>query len=85
MALSATLGRMHLTPERLEVRAVVSLDRDEGGYRVTSVDLQVKGQVPDIDQQTFESAAQKAEEGCPISNALRGNVKITVHPTLDKS
>jgi osmotically inducible protein OsmC len=44
--------------------------------------LSVRGDVPGMDQAAFEQAAQEGEEGCPISNALRGNVEITVSATL---
>jgi lipoyl-dependent peroxiredoxin len=39
--------------------------------------------VPGLDGEGFKAAAQEAEKGCPISNALRGSVPITVTATLE--
>lgn len=83
MAFSATLGRQASAPDRLEVTATVSLDPKEGGgFQVTGSALVVTGTVSDIDQATFQQLAEAAEQGCPISNALRGNVPISVTATL---
>jgi osmotically inducible protein OsmC len=45
--------------------------------------LDVRGKVPGLDQAGFEKAAQQAGEGCPVSNALRNNVAITVNAQLE--
>jgi osmotically inducible protein OsmC len=45
--------------------------------------LDVRGKVPGLDQATFEKVAQQAEQGCPISNALRNNVQIHVKASLE--
>jgi osmotically inducible protein OsmC len=83
MAFSATLGRGGTPPERLHVTAVVSLNpREGGGFQVTDSALTVRGTVPGLDQAGFQAAAETAEQGCPISNAIRGNVAITVAATL---
>jgi osmotically inducible protein OsmC len=83
MAFSATLGRGETPPERLHVTAVVSLNPKEGGgFKVTDSRLEVSGVVPGLDQAGFQAAAEKAEQGCPISNAIRNNVNITVTATL---
>ncbi len=83
MAFSATLGRRGSPPERLQVTAVASLDRMEQGFKVTAMDLTVRGRVPGLDQAAFEEAARAAEQSCPISNALRGNVEIRLNATLE--
>jgi osmotically inducible protein OsmC len=83
MAFSATLGRDGNPPERLHVTAVVSLNPKEGGgFQVTDSALTVTGKVPGLDQDGFQAAAEAADQGCPISNAIRGNVAITVKATL---
>jgi lipoyl-dependent peroxiredoxin len=84
MAFSATLGRGNTPPERLDVTATVSLDAKQGGgFEVTSSALEVRGVVPGLDQDAFQAAAEEAEKGCPISNALRNNLRITVKATLE--
>ena len=83
MAFSATLGRGDTPPERLHVVATVSLNPKEGGgFQVTDSKLEVTGVVPGLDQAGFQAAAETAEQGCPISNAIRNNVAITVTATL---
>ena len=42
--------------------------------------LDVHGRVPGLDAEGFQNAA---EQGCPVSNALRGNVDIQVNASLD--
>jgi len=82
MALSGALGRMQKPPERLEVRATATFDKVGEAWKVTTMELAVTGEVPGITPAEFETAAQGAGQGCPISGALKGNVAITVHATL---
>ena len=84
MAFSATLGRGGTPPERLHVTATVSLNPKEGGgFEVTDSLLEVTGVVPGMDQAGFQEAAERGEQGCPISNAIRNNVRIAVVATLE--
>jgi lipoyl-dependent peroxiredoxin len=84
MAFSNTLTQAGNEPERLHVTSTVSLDPKEGGgVAVTSSVLEVIGRVPGLDQAGFQAAADQAELGCPISNAIRGNVSVTVTATLE--
>ena len=83
MAFSATLARGDTPPDRLHVTCTVSLNPKEGGgFRVTDSKLEVDGVVPGLDQAGFQAAAETAEQGCPISNAIRNNVAISVTATL---
>ena len=52
------------------------------GFRITKMHLEVRGQVPGLDQAGFEAAAQKAKEGCPVSQALKGNVQMELDARL---
>jgi osmotically inducible protein OsmC len=49
---------------------------------VTSSELDVKGEVPGADAAKFTQAAEGARDNCPISRALKGNVKLSVKATL---
>jgi len=80
MALSNVLAEGDTPPERLEITAVCTFDVDN--VKVSSVDLDIRGHVPGIDAENFRSAVEQAEEDCPVSNALRGNVEIRVNATL---
>ena len=83
MALSAGLGRAGTPPSKLEVSATVTFEQVEGGFKVASSALAVKGTVPGIDAAAFTAAAEGAKDGCPISGALKGNVELSVEATLE--
>lgn len=81
MALSNTLAEKDTPPERLEVDAVCTLDDEQ--LKITAVELNVRGTVPGIGEEDFENAAREAEQICPVSNALRGNVDIQLQTSLE--
>ena len=82
MAFSNTLAQAGKPPEQLTVSAVCSLDRTDTGLKISTMALDVRGKVPGITQEQFSELAQKAEQGCPVSNALRNNVQISVNAQL---
>jgi lipoyl-dependent peroxiredoxin len=83
MAFSARLGKNGTPAENLDVRAEVTFDQLESGWKVAASKLIVKGTVPGIDKATFERLADDAKENCPISVALHGNVNLSVEATLE--
>jgi osmotically inducible protein OsmC len=84
MALSGTLAADGHAPQSVNVTAKVGFGpKPGGGMMVTYSRLSVRGKVPGIDQATFEEEAKKGEQGCPVSNALRNNVEISVEATLE--
>ena len=84
MAFSNTLNGAGTPPERLNVTATCALDRVDGKMKIVSMDLNVQGVVPGKTQAEFEELAKTAEQGCPVSNALRGNVEIRLTATLER-
>ncbi len=74
MALSNELSSRGSDPKQLHVDATLSF---EDG-KVTTMALGVDADVPGLDEQGFKEALAAAEESCPVSNALRGNVEIKV-------
>ena len=80
MALSNTLAKAGNKPDQLEITAKAALDLGAG--KITTVDLDVQGTVPGLDQSGFEEAAREAETKCPVSNALRNNVDIRLNASL---
>jgi osmotically inducible protein OsmC len=82
MALSNTLATGGHAPEKLDVEAVATFEKVEAGWRLTKMALSVTGSVPGINAQEFTASAAAAKEGCPVSNALKGNVEITAEATL---
>ncbi len=82
MAFSAGLGRNGTPPDRLTVQAVATFDKVGDGWKVTTMELSVQGQVPKITREKFEELAKAAKDGCPISGALKGNVDIRLTTQL---
>ena len=82
MALSAGLARAGTKPNRLEVRSRVTFDKVGDNWTVVSSELEVRGDVPGADAAKFTQAAEDAKENCPISRALKGNVKLSVKANL---
>ena len=81
MALSNTLAEKGTPPERLTVDAVCTLD--DQTLKITTMNLDVLGEVPDIGDEEFEDATREADQICPVTNALRGNVEIQLNARLD--
>jgi lipoyl-dependent peroxiredoxin len=82
MAFANTLNQRGSPPQRLSVVADCTFEQTDAGFKVSHVALTVEGQVSGITQEQFAEAARAAEAGCPVSNALRGNVDITVEARL---
>jgi lipoyl-dependent peroxiredoxin len=82
MALSNVLAGAGNTAERLDVTAEATFEKVEAGWRLTKMALSVTGSVPGMSAEAFAENAAKAKDGCPVSNALKGNVEITAEATL---
>jgi osmotically inducible protein OsmC len=80
MALSHGLAQAGHAPERLEVSAETTFVPGQG---ITHVDLHVRGHVPGVDDAAFLAAASDAKANCPVSQALRGNVDISLDAALE--
>ncbi|HWO69345.1 MAG TPA: OsmC family peroxiredoxin [Actinomycetota bacterium] len=83
MALANELAKAGHPAERLDVRATASFEKTDGGWRVTTMRLEVTGRVPGADEAGFGRAAEAASVGCPISRALEGNVRIELSAKLE--
>ena len=70
MALSGALTRAGFTPTRIHTTARVHIENTGGGFSITKIELNTEGEVPGIDQATFEEHANGAKENCPVSRAL---------------
>jgi lipoyl-dependent peroxiredoxin len=82
MAFSARLAKNGTPPTQLDVKAEVTFDNASGGWKVTTSKLTVVGDVPGIDEATFVALAEDAKDNCPISQAIKGNVEVSVTATL---
>jgi lipoyl-dependent peroxiredoxin len=82
MALAAGLAREGTPPQRLETEATTAFDKVGEGFKLTSIRLTIRGQVEGLDEDAFRAAAEGAKENCPVSQALKGNVEISLDATL---
>jgi len=79
MALSHALAGAGTPPERLSVSATVTFVPGTG---ITKSVLDVEGSVPGVDEDGFREAAENAKDNCPVSQALKGNVELSVSARL---
>jgi lipoyl-dependent peroxiredoxin len=77
MALSAQLGNAGITPESIETTAAVTLEKLEAGFTITKVHLDVSAKIPGADAAAFQTAAQNAKAGCPVSRLLKAEITMT--------
>ncbi|MGE3707122.1 MAG: OsmC family peroxiredoxin [Vicinamibacterales bacterium] len=79
MALNGTLGRKSASADRTVVTATISADRGDAGIKIVSSKLTVTAYgLKGIAPADFQAVAQEAEGRCPVSNAYRGTMQITV-------
>lgn len=79
MVLTNTIGKQGGTATKVRVTATVTADKSDAGIKVTASHLKavVEG-LQGIDRGKIDELAKGAEKGCPISNAIRGALAITV-------
>jgi osmotically inducible protein OsmC len=79
MALSNTLAKNETPPGTLDVEATATFVPGEG---ITGMEISVTAHVEGIDENKFQELAEAAKNGCPVSQALAGNVPISLSATL---
>ncbi len=82
MAFSSRLAKNNTPATKLTVRALITFDKGDAGWKIARSDLTVRGDVPGIDQATFVELAEDARDNCPVSVALKGNVELGVDAQL---
>jgi osmotically inducible protein OsmC len=83
MALSAELEKRRTPATRIQTNAACTVEKAGDGFKITRMQLQVRGKVPGLDQSGFAQAAEAAKNGCPVSNALKGNVQFDLDAKLE--
>jgi osmotically inducible protein OsmC len=68
-------------PTKLETLATVSMDKQDIGWTIVGIHLEITGSVPGITADEFQTFAENAKKGCPISRALSA-VPITLTATF---
>ena len=76
MALSHNLGEAGIKPEKIDTGATVTLEKQEGGFSITHVHLDVTVKAPGADRAKVIAAAEKAKTNCPLSKVLRAEISM---------
>jgi len=79
MALSLMLGEAGYTPESIDTVAVVSLEKVDGGFAISQVDLKSQVKLAGIEAETFDKIIQQAKAGCPVSKLLKAKITLDYH------
>lgn len=79
MAFSGQLEKAGLKPERISTTAVVSLEVGPAGASIPAVHLSVSAKVPGASREAFETAANNAKTGCPVSKLLNASITMDAH------
>jgi len=82
LPLSAELEKAGTPATRITTTASATSTKVTNGFRITRMRLEVRGEVPGVDQAAFAKAAEAAKEGCPVSQALKGNVPFELDARL---
>jgi lipoyl-dependent peroxiredoxin len=83
MALAGILEQGGTPPTRVETTARCTVDKAGEGFKIATMALSVRGKVAGLDQAKFAKAAEAAKDGCPVSGALKGNVRLTLDAKLE--
>jgi osmotically inducible protein OsmC len=73
-------GAGHIA-EKVETTAHVRVEPADGGFAITKSELKTTAVVPGISAEDFQSIAEGAKQGCPVSKALTG-VDISLEAEL---
>jgi lipoyl-dependent peroxiredoxin len=82
MALAHALAEGGTPAQQLESEATATFDQVGDGFRMTTMRIQVRGQVDGVDEDGFRSAAESAKENCPVSQALSEDVEVSLDAAL---
>lgn len=81
MALTVALERAGFRPSGVRTDAEVNLEKQDGGFAITTIALTSTATVPGIEADRFQTIAEETKKGCPVSKALAG-VKISLKASV---
>jgi lipoyl-dependent peroxiredoxin len=82
MALANILAEAGTPARRLESQATSTFEKTADGFRFTKMRLSIRGEVDGLDEDGFRRAADDAAENCPVSQALKGNVEVSLDASV---
>ena len=83
MALAVALERDGTPAKRIHTQAACTIEKVGEGFKITRMKLDVRAEVPEIEEDAFRKAAEATKDGCPVSGALKGNVELELNATLE--
>ena len=83
MVINAAIGKKGGSIEKTQVVCTVTADKSDAGIKIitSKLSLVVEG-LKGMEPGAFDAFAKEAEKGCPVSNALRGNLAIEVETAV---
>ena len=84
MALAVALDKNGTPPSHVETKAACTVEKAGEGWKISSMKLTARAKVPGLSESDFRKFAEGAKEGCPVSGAFKGNLRIELDATLDK-
>jgi osmotically inducible protein OsmC len=82
MALAGVIKKKGHNPVEIETNATCTVASKDEGFKITRMQLHVRGIVPEIDQSTFEQLVMETDRTCPMSNVLREGLEIKIEAAL---
>ncbi|MEJ2079668.1 MAG: OsmC family protein [Acidobacteriota bacterium] len=82
MALSHGLAQAGFNPTSVKTSATVRLEKADGGFKISAIQLETVGNVPGIDAETFQRYANDAKENCPVSKLVKHGANVTLQARL---
>lgn len=76
MALSAELGKVGITADKMETTATVSLEKVGEGFFITKSHLDLTAHIPNADKSKFDAAVEAAKTGCPVSKLYKAEITV---------
>lgn len=83
MAFSGALEKNGTPPTRVATDAACTIEKVGDGFQITTMRLDVRASVPNIDDAKFQELAKSTLTGCPVSKAFAGNLKLELSARLE--
>lgn len=85
MAFSKMLADAGHAPKEVRTKAKLVMVKTDTGFKIAKIHLETTGVVDGLDDAAFQATAEKAKNGCPVSQLLKpGLDEMTLKATLQK-
>jgi lipoyl-dependent peroxiredoxin len=77
MALAFELDRAGYSPQELATEAVLDMQKEDIGWTIRAIHLELRGRVDGISAEQFREIADQAKAGCPVSRVLKADITLS--------